>query len=102
MTDLSVCAGVAVATVDSVGRRPLLLGGVTGLCVSLLALSGAQTLVGGDLATWLSVLGLLSYTAAYQVKDPPLSQAGPTRTHHQNPPTYAAAYQVATTVFTAA
>lgn len=62
-----VSAGVAVATVDSVGRRPLLLGGVAGLVLSLLALSGAQTLVKGDFATWVSVVGLLSYTAAYQV-----------------------------------
>ncbi len=58
---------MAVATVDSVGRRPLLLGGVAGLVLSLLALSGAQTLVKGDFATWVSVVGLLSYTAAYQV-----------------------------------
>ena len=49
------------------GRRPLLLGGVAGLVLSLLALSGAQTLVKGDFATWVSVVGLLSYTAAYQV-----------------------------------
>ncbi len=52
---------------DSVGRRPLLLGGVAGLVLSLLALSGAQTLGKGDFATWVSVVGLLSYTAAYQV-----------------------------------
>ncbi|DBA88440.1 TPA: hypothetical protein ACH3X2_004930 [Trebouxia sp. C0005] len=65
-----VMTGVAVATVDSVGRRPLLLGGVAGLVLSLLALSGAQTLVKGDFATWVSVVGLLSYTAAYQVTLP--------------------------------
>ena len=60
-------AGVAVATVDSIGRRPLLLGGVTGLVLSLLALSGAQTLLQGDVATWVNVAGLLFYTASYQV-----------------------------------
>lgn len=59
--------GVAVATVDKVGRRPLLLGGVAGLVLSLLALSGAQGLVKGDFATWVSVVGLLAYTASYQV-----------------------------------
>lgn len=59
--------GVAVATVDKLGRRPLLLGGVTGLVLSLLALSGAQGLVKGDTATWVSVVGLLAYTASYQV-----------------------------------
>lgn len=68
-----VMTGVAVATVDSVGRRPLLLGGVAGLVLSLLALSGAQTLVKGDFATWVSVVGLLSYTAAYQVSFGPIS-----------------------------
>ena len=35
----SLCvAGVAVAKVDSVGRRPLLLGGVSAMVVALLAL----------------------------------------------------------------
>lgn len=62
--------GVAVAFVDRVGRRPLLLGGVTGLVLSLLALSGAQGLVKGDVATWVSVVGLLAYTASYQVSYP--------------------------------
>ena len=58
---------MAVATVDKVGRRPLLLAGVTGLVLSLLALSGAQGLVKGQTATWVSVVGLLAYTASYQV-----------------------------------
>lgn len=62
-----LCVGVAVATVDKVGRRPLLLGGVAGLVLSLLALSGAQGLVRGGAATWISVAGLLAYTASYQV-----------------------------------
>lgn len=58
---------MAVAFVDKVGRRPLLLGGVGGLVLSLLALSGAQGLVKGEVATWVSVVGLLAYTASYQV-----------------------------------
>ena len=53
---------------DSVGRRPLLLWGVSGLVLSLLALSGAQSLAKGDVATWVSVAGLLTYTASYQVR----------------------------------
>ncbi|KAL3146782.1 hypothetical protein ABBQ38_014764 [Trebouxia sp. C0009 RCD-2024] len=68
-----VMTGVAVATVDKLGRRPLLLGGVTGLVLSLLALSGAQGLVKGDTATWVSVVGLLAYTASYQVSFGPIS-----------------------------
>lgn len=68
-----VMTGVAVATVDSIGRRPLLLGGVTGLVLSLLALSGAQTLLQGDVATWVNVAGLLFYTASYQVSFGPIS-----------------------------
>lgn len=35
-------AGLAVATVDSWGRRPLLLVGVSGIVLSLLALGTAQ------------------------------------------------------------
>ena len=61
-------AGVAVATVDKLGRRPLLLAGVSGLVLSLLALGGAQYIEKGSVATWTSVVGLLAYTACYQVR----------------------------------
>ena len=75
-----------MATVDKVGRRPLLLGGVGGLVLSLLALSGAQGLVKGDVATWVSVVGLLAYTASYQVSrtDPP--NPPPPSSWHRSPP----------------
>ena len=78
-SDPCLSAGVAVATVDKVGRRPLLLGGVGGLVLSLLALSGAQGLVKGEVATWVSVAGLLAYTASYQVNhvETPLSPPPP-------------------------
>ncbi len=59
--------GVAVLTVDSVGRRPLLLGGVSAMVVALLALGGSQLVLSGGIATWTSVLALLFYVGAYQV-----------------------------------
>lgn len=60
-------AGVAVATVDKLGRRPLLLAGVSGLVLSLIALGSAQYLEKGSVSTWTSVAALLAYTASYQV-----------------------------------
>ena len=60
--------GVAVLTVDSVGRRPLLLGGVGSIVVALLALGGAQTLLSGGAETWTSVAALLLYVGAYQAR----------------------------------
>ena len=54
-------------TVDSVGRRPLLLGGVSAMVVALLALGGSQLVLSGGIATWTSVLALLFYVGAYQV-----------------------------------
>ncbi len=56
-----------MATVDSVGRRPLLLGGVAGILVALLALATAQLALGGSAATWTSVAALLLYVGCYQV-----------------------------------
>lgn len=68
---------VAVATVDKLGRRPLLLGGVGGMVVALLLLTAAQggvdaaaastaaDAVGG--AAWLSAVALLLYVGCYQV-----------------------------------
>ena len=55
-------------TVDKLGRRPLLLGGVSGIVVALLALGGLQY-VGADAgpATLLSCAALLLYVGAYQV-----------------------------------
>lgn len=61
---------VAVTTVDSWGRRPLLLWGVGGIVASLLVLAGAS-LEGGPLpaefAAWTNLLALLAYVGSYQV-----------------------------------
>jgi hypothetical protein len=62
---------VAVLTVDKIGRRPLLLGGVAAMTASLLALSAATASGSvGHVATATavsSVLALLLYVGAYQV-----------------------------------
>ena len=60
---------MAVLTVDKAGRRPLLLGGVAGIIVALLLLSGAQAIgpEAGPTAL-LSVGALLLYVGAYQVR----------------------------------
>ncbi len=60
-------AGVAVLTVDSVGRRPLLLWGVGGMTVALLGLGGSSLALSGSVSTWSSVVALLLYVGAYQV-----------------------------------
>eukprot|EP00878_Enallax_costatus_P029261 GHUV01031709.1.p1 GENE.GHUV01031709.1~~GHUV01031709.1.p1 ORF type:complete len:389 (+),score=104.35 GHUV01031709.1:962-2128(+) len=74
---------VAVATVDKLGRRPLLLGGVGGMVVALLLLTAAQggvdaaagaagvADVGG--AAWLSAAALLLYVGCYQISFGPIS-----------------------------
>lgn len=53
--------------VDRAGRRPLLLGGVTGMVVALCSLGAANLLLEGGAATWTSVVALLVYVGAYQV-----------------------------------
>lgn len=66
---------VAVASVDSVGRRPLLLAGVSGMVVALLLLTGAQGGVdaaagaagAAGSAAWISAAALLLYVGCYQV-----------------------------------
>jgi MFS family permease len=68
-----VATGVAVFSVDSVGRRPLLLAGVTGMTFALLALGGSSLTLTGSVATWTSVIALLVYVGAYQVSFGPIS-----------------------------
>lgn len=70
---------IAVATVDKLGRRPLLLGGVGGMVVALLLLTAAQGGVdvaaaagaaaagGGISAAWVSAIALLLYVGCYQI-----------------------------------
>lgn len=55
-------------TVESLGRRPLLLIGVSSIVVSLLALAGSQLALTGQSETWTSVAALLLYVGAYQVR----------------------------------
>lgn len=68
--------GVAIATVDSWGRRPLLLLGVSGIVASLLVLGTIQS---GSLSLphsvdiWANVVALLVYVGAYQVSFGPIS-----------------------------
>ena len=66
-TPLAGGTGVAVLTVDSLGRRPLLLGGVSAIVVALCALGASQISLTGQLETWTSVGALLLYVGAYQV-----------------------------------
>ena len=54
-------------TVEDLGRRPLLLIGVSSIVVSLLALGGSQLVLTGQAETWTSVAALLLYVGAYQV-----------------------------------
>ena len=55
-------------TVESLGRRPLLLIGVSSIVASLLALAGSQLALTGQAETWTSVAALLLYVGAYQVR----------------------------------
>lgn len=72
-----VMTGIAVVTVDSWGRRPLLLLGVSGIVGSLCLLgsiqSGALLLPSSDAQAWTNVGALLLYVGAYQVSFGPVS-----------------------------
>ena len=57
-----------MAKVDSVGRRPLLLGGVSAMVVALLALGAAELLLTGRVESYTSVAALLLYVGAYQAR----------------------------------
>lgn len=65
-----IMTGVAVLVVDRVGRRPLLLGGVSGMFVSLLLL-GSYYLFLDDVPA-AAVVGLLLYVGCYQVSFGPI------------------------------
>ncbi|KAF6252911.1 general substrate transporter [Scenedesmus sp. NREL 46B-D3] len=73
---------VAVASVDKLGRRPLLLFGVSGMVAALLALTAAQggvdaaeaaATAAGTSAAWLSAGALLLYVGCYQISFGPIS-----------------------------
>jgi sugar porter (SP) family MFS transporter len=68
--------GIAVATVDSWGRRPLLLTGITGICGSLVVLGANQAgflPIAETSGAWINVFALLAYVGAYQMSFGPIS-----------------------------
>ena len=65
-----VMTSVAALFVDSWGRRPLLLLGVSNLVVALSVLGGVAFVPSADMLPWLAwvnVVALLLYVGAYQV-----------------------------------
>ncbi|GAB4858182.1 Vacuolar glucose transporter 1 [Ancistrocladus abbreviatus] len=65
-----IMTGTAVLVVDRLGRRPLLLGGVSGLTISLLLLGAYYTFL--DNAPAVAVVGLLLYVGCYQLSFGPI------------------------------
>ncbi|KAH6814237.1 Major facilitator superfamily protein [Perilla frutescens var. frutescens] len=63
--------GVAVLKVDDLGRRPLLIGGVGGLAISLLLLTAYFKFLGGY--PLVAVAALLLYVGCYQISFGPIS-----------------------------
>ncbi|KAF3335954.1 D-xylose-proton symporter-like 2 [Carex littledalei] len=65
-----IMTGVAVLVVDRLGRRPLLIGGVTGIAISLFLLSSYYTLLNAIPAV--AVVALLLYVGCYQLSFGPI------------------------------
>uniref|UniRef100_A0A0E0BE92 Major facilitator superfamily (MFS) profile domain-containing protein n=1 Tax=Oryza glumipatula TaxID=40148 RepID=A0A0E0BE92_9ORYZ len=65
-----IMTGVAVLVVDRLGRRPLLIGGVSGIAVSLFLLSSYYTLLKD--APYVAVIALLLYIGCYQLSFGPI------------------------------
>ncbi|XP_052202278.1 D-xylose-proton symporter-like 3, chloroplastic [Diospyros lotus] len=63
--------GIAVLKVDDIGRRPLLIGGVSGLALSLFLLSAYYKILGG--LPFVAVAALLLYVGCYQISFGPIS-----------------------------
>ncbi|GMG98283.1 hypothetical protein Nepgr_000123 [Nepenthes gracilis] len=63
--------GIAVLKVDNLGRRPLLIGGVSGIAVSLFLLSAYYKVLGGY--PFVAVAALLLYVGCYQISFGPIS-----------------------------
>ncbi|KAG9144454.1 hypothetical protein Leryth_014497 [Lithospermum erythrorhizon] len=63
--------GIAVLKVDDLGRRPLLIGGVAGIAVSLLLLSAYYKFLQGF--PLVAVAALLVYVGCYQISFGPIS-----------------------------
>ncbi|XP_031253992.1 D-xylose-proton symporter-like 3, chloroplastic isoform X2 [Pistacia vera] len=62
---------VAVFKVDDLGRRPLLIGGVSGIALSLVLLSAYYKVLGG--LPLVAVAALLLYVGCYQISFGPIS-----------------------------
>ncbi|KAI3953514.1 hypothetical protein MKW92_006080 [Papaver armeniacum] len=65
-----IMTGVAVLVVDKLGRRPLLLGGVSGIAVSLFLLASYYTFLNN--APFIAVCALLLYVGCYQLSFGPI------------------------------
>ncbi|KAK1306796.1 D-xylose-proton symporter-like 2 [Acorus calamus] len=65
-----IMTGVAVLVVDRLGRRPLLLGGVSGIAISLFLLASYYTLLKS--IPVLAVIALLLYVGCYQLSFGPI------------------------------
>ncbi|KAG9454404.1 hypothetical protein H6P81_007308 [Aristolochia fimbriata] len=65
-----IMTGVAVVVVDKLGRRPLLLGGVSGMAISLIFLSSYYTF--WKSSPLIAVIGLLLYVGCYQLSFGPI------------------------------
>uniref|UniRef100_A0A7N0VAC2 Major facilitator superfamily (MFS) profile domain-containing protein n=1 Tax=Kalanchoe fedtschenkoi TaxID=63787 RepID=A0A7N0VAC2_KALFE len=65
-----IMTGVAVLIVDRLGRRPLLLGGVSGITISLFLLGSYYLFL--DNAPAVAVVALLLYVGCYQVSFGPI------------------------------
>ncbi|XP_057953113.1 D-xylose-proton symporter-like 3, chloroplastic isoform X2 [Malania oleifera] len=63
--------GIAVLKVDDLGRRPLLIGGVSGIALSLFLLSAYYKFLGGF--SIVAVAALLLYVGCYQISFGPIS-----------------------------
>ncbi|KAH7429178.1 hypothetical protein KP509_09G033900 [Ceratopteris richardii] len=63
--------GVAILKVDDLGRRPLLIGGVGGIVLSLFLLAGYYSI--GQGYPVLAVISLLLYVSCYQISFGPIS-----------------------------
>ncbi|KDP42213.1 hypothetical protein JCGZ_02943 [Jatropha curcas] len=66
-----VMTWIAVLKVDDLGRRPLLIGGVGGIALSLFLLSAYYKVLGGF--PFVAVVALLLYVGSYQISFGPIS-----------------------------
>ncbi|KAK7258149.1 hypothetical protein RIF29_32634 [Crotalaria pallida] len=65
-----IMTGAAVGVVDKLGRRPLLLGGVSGMAISLFLLGSYYIFL--DNVAVVAVVGLLLYVGCYQISFGPI------------------------------